>query len=135
MRSSVGIVFAFLVAFLTIYLMGYPYLIHHLVVGFYSGNPSFFGFVIGTIETAGLIGQVLSPIGWLASAINGVLISASLGFRFSLEGFIAYLTGPLRDLGMIWMYVICQNTAAWFSAIVVLVYIEFTAQTYRRYRR
>jgi hypothetical protein len=134
-KSTASIVLIFLVSFLILLLIGYPNLIHDLVVGFHRGNPSFHGFVLGTIEIAGSVGQALSPIGWLASVVNGVLISASSGFRGSLEGFIVGLTGPLVNLDVMWRYVICQNTAAWFSAIVALMYVEYMTHVYRRYRR
>jgi hypothetical protein len=134
-KSTATVVLIFLVSFLTLHLMGYPSLVHDLVVGLYRGNPSFHGFVIGTIETAGSIGQALSPIGWLASAVNDALISASSGFRGALEGFIISITGPLVELDPMWRYAVCQNIAAWFSAIAALAYGQYTTRLYRRYRR
>jgi len=134
-KSAVTIVLIFLVSFLTVYLMGYPSLIYDIVVGLYRGNPSFHGFVIGTIEAAGSIGRVLSPIGWLASAINNALISAAPIFRSALEGFAVSIAGPLVGLDLMWRYVICQNIAAWVSAIVALAYAQYTTRLYRRYRR
>lgn len=134
-KSTATVVSIFLVSFLTLHLIGYPSLIHDLVVGLYRGNPSFHGFVIGTIETAGSIGRALSPIGWLASAVNDVLISASSGFRSALEGFVISITDPLVELDLMWRYAICQNIAAWVSAIAALAYGQYTSRLYRRHRR
>jgi len=134
-KSAVTVVLIFLVSFLTVYLVGYPSLIYDIVVGLYRGNPSFHGFVIGTIDAAGSIGQTLSPIGWLASAINNALISAAPNFRSALEGFAVSIAGPLVGLDLMWRYVICQNVAAWISAIVALAYAQYTTRLYRRYRR
>ena len=133
-KSTMTIVLIFLASFLVLHLMGSPRLIHNLVVGFYRGNPSFHGFVIGTIEAAGSIGRILSPIGWLASALNNALISAAPGFRSALEGVTLSLTGSLVALDPMWRYVICQNIAAWVSAIVALAYAQFTTHLYRRHR-
>jgi hypothetical protein len=135
MKSTATVVLFFLASFLVLHLMGSPSLIHDLVVGFYRGNPSFHGFVVGTIEAAGSIGRVLSPIGWLASAINNALISAAPGFRGALEGFASSITAPLVGLDLMWRYVICQNIAAWVSAIGALTYAQYTTRLYRRYRR
>ncbi|UCC33382.1 MAG: hypothetical protein JSW53_06360 [Candidatus Bathyarchaeota archaeon] len=134
-KSTASVFLIFSVSFLILYLFAYPNLIHDSVVGFYRGNPSWHGFVIGTIEAANAIGQALSPIGWLASTANGILISASSGFRHSLEGFVIYLTDPLVGLDVMWKYAICQNAAAWMSAIVGLVYGQYTTHLHRRFRR
>lgn len=134
-NSAVTVVLIFLVSFLTVYLMGYPSLIYDIVVGLYQGSPSFHGFVIGTIEAAGSIGRALSPIGWLASAVNNALIVAAPGFRSALEGFAASIAGPLIGLDLVWRYVICQNVAAWVSAIAALIYAQYTPRLYRRFRR
>ena len=134
-KGTATVVLIFLVSFLTLHLMGYPSLIHDLVVELYRGNPSFHGFVIGTIDIAGSIGHALAPIGWLASAINDALISAAPSFRSALEGFIISITEPLVELDLMWRYVICQNIAAWISAIAALAYGQYTSRLYRRYRR
>ncbi len=134
-KGTATVVLIFLVSFLTLHLMGHPSLIHDLVVGLYRGNPSFHGFVIGTIDIAGSIGQALAPIELLVSAINDALISAAPAFRGALEGFITSITEPLVKLDLTWRYVICQNIAAWLSAIAALAYGQYTSRLYRRYRR
>ena len=133
-KGTTTVVLIFLVSFLILNLVAYPSLIHDIVVGLYRGNPSLHGFVIETINIAGSIGQVLSPIGWLALGINNALLSAAPSFRSALEGFIS-ITEPLVELDLMWKYVICQNIAAWVSAIAVLVYGQYTPRLYRRHRR
>ncbi len=134
-KGTATVVLVFLVSFLTLLLMGYPRLIHDLIVALYRGNPSFHGFVMGTIDVAGSIGRALAPIGWLASAINNALISASPSFRSVLESFIVSVTDPLANLDLVWKYVICQNLAALISAVASVAYGQYTSLLYRRYRR
>ncbi len=135
LKGAAIVVAIFLVSFVLVYLMGYPSSIHDLVVTLYERNSSLHGFVIGAMGTAASIGHSLAPIGGLASAVNGVLISVAPGFRRSLEGWIEYVTQPLVHLELVWIYILCQNLAAWISAISTLTYGGYSSRLYRRYRR
>lgn len=126
-KSTATVVLIFLASLLTLHLMGYPSLIHDLVVELYRGHPSFHGFVLRTIEA-------LSPIGWLTSAINNALVWAAPGFRSVLEGFVISITEPLAQLDLMWKYVISQNIAAWVSATAALLYGQYTSRLYRHHR-
>ncbi|MBE0512188.1 hypothetical protein IBX38_03965 [Candidatus Bathyarchaeota archaeon] len=84
-----------------------------------------------TIEIAQGIAQALSPIGWLASAINGALRAVAPGFRNAIEGLGSSMTEPLTNIDLVWKYTLCQNAAAWISAIVALAYGEYTSRVYR----
>ncbi|MFQ6064910.1 MAG: hypothetical protein ACE5L6_05475 [Candidatus Bathyarchaeia archaeon] len=134
-KGTATIILVFLVSFLILNLMGYPSLIHDLVVDLYRTNQSFHGFVMRTIEIADSIGRTLSPIGLLASAINGTLTSASPSFRGALEGFVTSTTAPMAEQDLTWKYIIYQNIAAWISAIVALTYGQYTSRLFRRHRR
>ena len=131
-KSTATILTVFLVSIFVLYALVYPRLIHDMVVGFYAENPFFLGFVLKTIEQAQGIGQTLSPIGWLASTINDTLIAVAPGFRSTLEGLGAPIVGPIAKLDLVWKYALCQNAAAWLSAIAAFAYGQYTSRLYRR---
>ena len=130
-KSTATVLTVFLVSILALYILVYPNLSHDLAIGLYSANPSFHGFVLKTIEIAKGIAQALSPIGWLASAIDGALRAVAPGFRNAIEGLGSSMTGPLTNLDLVWKYTLCQNAAAWISAIVILAYGEYASRVYR----
>lgn len=131
-KSTATILTVFLASISMFYAVVYPSLIHDIVVGFYVENPSFLQFVLETIKQAQGIGQSLSPIEWLASTINSALVAVAPGFRSSLEGFGAPILAPITKLDLVWKYVLCQNVAAWFSAIAVFAYSQYTSRLYQR---
>jgi hypothetical protein len=133
-KSTVSIITVFLASFLALYIIGYPTLTYDAVVRLYQLNPSFLGFVLKTTEVAQGIAQALSPIGWLASAINNALLAAAPGFRSALENFGASTTGPVTKLDLLGRYALCQNLAAWGSAVTALAYGQYT-RLYRRKSR
>jgi len=130
-KSTVTVILVFLVSVLTLYILAYPKLTYDLAAGLYKAIPSFHGFVLKTIEIGKATAQVLSPIGWLASSIDNALRAAAPGFRNALEGFGGSVTEPLAKLDLVWVYTLCQNFAAWVSAVVALAYGEYTSRLYR----
>jgi len=130
-KSTVTVLLVFLVSVLTLYILAYPQLTYDLATGIYEANPSFHGFVLKTIEIGKAMVQALSPIGWLASAINNALRAAAPGFRNAFEGFGRSITEPLSKLDLVWMYALCQNVAAWASAVVALTYGKYASHLYR----
>lgn len=134
-KSTATVIGVFLVSILTLYILGSPSFIYEFVTGFYKANPSFHGFVLKTFETAQGIGQTLTPLGWLGSATNNALLAMAPGFRIGLEGFGTSITGPMVTLDLVWKYAICQNIAAWASALTALAYRQYTSHPYRRYKR
>jgi hypothetical protein len=124
-KSTAVVLLVFLVSVLSLYLLVLPGLTHDLATGLYGVNPSFHNFVLKTIEIGQGVAQGLSPIGWLASALNDMLRSAAPGFRSALEGIVASRLDVLSG------YLLCQNLAAWTSAIVALMYGEYASRRYR----
>lgn len=133
-KSAVSIVILFLASFLALYILGYPRSTYDAIVKLYESSPPFFGFVLKTAEVAQGIAQALSPIGWIASAINNGLRAVAPGFRSTLENFGASTTGPITKLDLVGRYVLCQNLAAWISATTALAYGWYT-RLYRRKSR
>ena len=131
LKSTVTVLAVFLVSALGLYFLAYPTLMYDVVVGFHRGNPSFHGFVLKTIEIAHGLGQVLSPIG-LGPSINNALTAAALGFHTTFEGFGISITKPLIKLDLVWKYTLCQNFAAWTSALIAWAYGQYSSRLYRR---
>jgi len=130
-KSTASIITVFLASFLALYILGYPRSTYDAVVRLYQLSPSFFRFVLKTTEVAGGVAQVLSPIGLLGSAINKALLAAAPGFRSALENFGASTTGPITKLDLVGRYALCQNLAAWVSAVTALAYGRYTSRLYR----
>lgn len=131
LKSAVTVLAVFLVSAFGLYLLAYPTLMYDVVVGFHRGNPSFHGLVLKTIEMINGLGQVLSPIG-LGSSINNALTAAALGFYTTFKGFGTSVTQPLSQLDLVWKYTLCQNFAAWISALMAWAYGQYTSRLYRR---
>ena len=134
-RSATTIIGVFLASILTAYTIGSPNFIYEAVTGFYKTNPTFHEFVITTFEITQGIGQTLTPLEWLGSTINNALLAMAPSFRTALESFGTSTTGPLVTLDLVWKYAICQNIAAWASALTALTYAQYTSHPYRRYKR
>jgi len=125
-KSALTVLAVFLSVSLLLFIVVYPDLIYHGVVGLYRGNPSFLWFVTGTTDLVRGVGQALTPI-------NDALVGAAPGFRHGLAGFGAALTGSLVGLDVAGKYVLSQNVAAWASALVALIYGSYVSS--RRPRR
>lgn len=130
-KSAVGVLAVFLVSVFGLYLLAYPTLIYDVVVGFHRGNPSFHGFVLKTIEITNGLGQVLSPTG-LGSSINNALTTAALGFYTTFRGSGTSITQHLIKLDLVWKYTLCQNFAAWISALIAWAYGQYSSRLYRQ---
>ncbi len=130
-KSAATVLTVFLVSVLALYILVYPNLFNDLAIGLYSENPSLHGFVLKTIDVARGIAQTLSPIGWLASTINDALRGVAPGFRNAFEGLGAPMAESLTNIDVLWKFTICQNAAAWISAMLVLAYGEYVSRIYR----
>jgi len=124
-RSAVAVLAVFLSLSLLLYVVVYPDLIYHEVIGLYMGNPSFLGFVRVTTDWARGVGDALAR----------VFIGSAPGFRNSLVQVGASLTGSIVQLDVVSKYVLSQNVAAWASALVVLVYGMYVSSRRPRKRR
>ena len=134
-KSAVTIYGVFLIAVFVLLALGYPRFIHDATARFYKANPAFHGFVLGTLQTLHSIGELISPLGGLGSALNGALLAMAPNFRTSLEGFGVSITGSLVDLDFLWKYAICQNVAAIASALITLVHKQRLNPRHRLKRR
>ena len=130
-KSAVNILAIFLVAAIATYLLGNPKSIQDSVVGFYAGNPSSLDFLLKIMGGAQAVAQVLSPLGWIASALNQTLLAAAPSFRNVLLSLGAPIVNPMVGLDLVGKYLICQNGAAWASAMAALAYGRYVSSLHR----
>lgn len=125
-KSSATVLALFIVSAFALYLLVQPTFIYDIVVGLYTGNPSLPLAIRGISE-----GIASSPIGGLTTAVNDALAGIAIGFWNTFEG-AGKLTESLVQLDLTWKYVICQNIAAWVSALAVWAYGKYSSHLYRR---
>jgi len=134
-RSALVVFAVFLSMSLLLYIVVYPDMIYEGIIGLYRGNPSFLEFVKGLGGFFQGLGQALPPISGLGTAVNNALLGVAPGFRRSLAGVGAVLTGSIVGLDVTSKYVLSQNVAAWVAAFVALIYGAYTStRLHRRVR-
>lgn len=122
-KSAWTIVLSFCVLALLIYFIAYPQLIPNAATWLLGGgNSALQGFITWTIGAADAIGTALSPLGWLGANIENGLTAISLGFRNGVISLTTPIVKPLIQTDLVGKYVLIQNIAAWFAAIVSLYY-------------
>jgi len=131
LRSLIIILVVFAAIITALCFLAYPKLIYELVIGLYTQNKIFLGFVMATINFADAVGKFLSPLGWVASAINNTLQAAAPSFKNSLSG-LGAVTQPLVELDVTGKYVITQNIAAWTSTLIAFLYGHYKPRIRRR---
>jgi hypothetical protein len=124
-RSSATVLAVFIISALGLYLLVQPTLIYDIAIGFYAGNQSLLLAIKGIAE-----GIDSSPIGGLTTSVNNALSGLAVWFWTSFEG-AGKLTESLVQLDLVWKYVMCENIAAWFSALMVWVYGKYSSRLYR----
>jgi len=105
-KGSAAILSLFMFSVFLLYVIGRPTFLYELGSQFYWDNPHFQWFILGIHEAAQLFAQSLSYIG-LSSFLNSL---------------IAPLAKTMVELDVLWKYLLCQNVAAYVSALLVLFY-------------
>lgn len=121
-KSSATVLAVFIVSAFGLYLLVQPTLIYDVVVGFHQSNPSLQSMAEGIAS---------SPIGGLTTGVSNALAGLAISFWNTFEG-AGKLTISLVQLDLVWKYVICQNLAAWVSALAVWAYGKYSSRLYRR---
>jgi len=133
-ESSAGVLMAFLMILLLLCALGYPHWVHNGVAGVYAGNPFLHRLVLRVTDWAHAAVRALPPVRGLLQAINGALIAAAPGFRNALVGRGRSVVEAMASLDPVARYVVCQNVAAWASAMAALAYGHYRSRLYRRRR-
>ena len=131
-KSALIILLIFILVAFALYVLGQKSLALESVAKFYERNPFFHGLVLKIIYGAQAIGRAMAPIGWVISSINNALLAASPSLRNALLGLSASIGEPIAKLDLVEKYVLCQNVAAWVSAVIALAYGRYASRPYRR---
>ncbi len=120
-RSAVTVFAVFISVSFLLFVIVYPDLIRNIVVGFYQADSSRVNFVRG-------VGNGLQGFGGgVGTAIAEGLWAAAPGFRQSLSGVGASLTGGIVHYTGDGKYVLSQNVAALAVIGIALLYGWFTS--------
>lgn len=122
-RSAVIVLLGFIGFVMLLSLLAYPQLIYQTIANAYANNPSLLNFIKGS-------GSIFAPLG---SFVNGAIPLVGPGFRDFVSGLGSSL-GLIANLDNPGKYLFFQNAAAWVSAIIALMYSEFSRRGYR-YRK
>lgn len=133
-QSSASVLTSFLMIILLLCALGYPQWVHNGVAGVYVGNSLLLGLVLRVTGWAHAAVRALPPVRGLLQAINDALIAAAPGFRNALVGRGRPVVEAMASLDPVARYVICQNVAAWASAMSALAYGHYRSRLYRRRR-
>jgi len=104
----------FLLSTAGLYLLLYPNSIYEAVLGFYRDNPSLLTFIYGTSESFKGLTQTLS--------LSEVLTSLALSFRGAVGASLSPTLTVIAGLDTLSKYLLCQNMAAWISALSSILY-------------
>lgn len=132
-KSAITVLLGFMASALLVSVIANPWLIHNGFVSLYRGNPQLLDSIKAFNSALGSFAEVVSPIGWICSAVNNAFRAAAPGIR-DFASSLGALTKPLVDLSPMGKYLVFQNIAAWTSALTVLAYGAYTRKSYR-YRR
>jgi hypothetical protein len=119
-KSALTVLIVFATFIVLVSLFTYPRLIYQAISSAYQNDPSLLGFVKGAT-------QALASIG-------GVFYAALLGVAPVFRNFALGLgsaIGPLVSLDNAGKYLVFQNVAAWFSALIAIFYGEYVRKGYR----
>ena len=132
-RSALTVLLAFLALALIVSLLAYPGLIYQALIGSYQNHSSLYNFVASVANSLRGFARAVSPIGWIAGAINNGLVAISPSIR-NIGDALGSLVGPLANLDPEGKYLAFQNAAMWISAILILFYGQYARRSYR-YRK
>ena len=59
-------------------------------------------------------------------SIASILDSLAPGFRNAFDNIVPVRYQSLTESDLLWRYVLCQNAAAWVSAIATLAYVKYS---------
>jgi heme/copper-type cytochrome/quinol oxidase subunit 2 len=132
-KSALIIFLAFAILMLIVSQLAYPGVIYQTLTSSYQSHSSAYDFVISVANSLSGFARTVSPIGWIATAINNGLVALSPGVRAVGMAF-GSLIAPLANLDPAGKYLAFQNAAAWISVLLVLLYGQYARRSYR-YRK
>jgi hypothetical protein len=115
LESTVTVLTVFLLSIILLSVLVYPNLFTDFAAGFYSKTSPLQNFM-----------QSLADV--LVSIASG-LDSIAPRFRTAFEGIVSARLPSLTGGDLLWRYVLCQNAAAWISAVAALAYVRYFSNT------
>jgi hypothetical protein len=129
-KSALAVFVVFLILVLMLSLLAYPSLIYQIVSIAYQDKSPLYYFVVAVANSLRGFSEVVSPIGWIATAVNnGLLALAPSVGTIGLA--LGSLIAPFANLDPPGKYLLFQNTAMWISVLSVLFYGHYTRGSYR----
>jgi hypothetical protein len=132
-KSALTVFVAFMILVLIVSLLAFPGAIYQTIKSAYQNNSSLYNFVVSVSNTLRGFAEAISPIGWVATAINNGLLAIAPGVG-SVGLALGSLIAPLASLDPAGKYLAFQNVAAWISVLLVLFYGQYARKSYR-YRK
>ena len=133
-KSALTVFLVFLVLVLMMSLLTYPMSIYQAIAGSYQNHSPAYYFVVSIANSLRDFAEVVSPIDWIATAINNGLLAIAPGVR-SIDLAFGSLIAPLANLDPAGKYLVFQNAAAWISVLLVLFYGQYGRRSYRYKKR
>ena len=132
-KSALAVFVVFMLLVLIVSLLAFPALIYQTIKSAYQNNSSLYNFVVSVGNALRGFAEAVSPIGWVATAINNGLLAIAPGVG-SVGLALGSLIAPLANLDPAGRYLVFQNAAAWISVLLVLFYGQYARKSYR-YRK
>jgi len=132
-KSALIIFLTFAILVLIISQLAYPGAIYQAITSSYQSHSSLYNFVVSVANSLSGFARAVSPIGWIATAINNGLVAIAPGVRAIGTAFGSLIV-PLANLDSAGRYLAFQNAAAWVSVLLVLLYGQYARRSYR-YRK
>ena len=132
-KSALMIFLVFAILVLIVSLLAFPNVIYQAITSSYQSHSPFYNFVISVANSLRGFARAVSPIGWIATAINNALLAIAPGVRAIGTAF-GSLIAPLANLDPAGKYLAFQNVAVWISVFLALLYGQSAHRSYR-YRK
>ncbi len=118
LKEGLGVILLFGFSAFTLLALICPSAPYNFVVNLYFTNEFFRGFIQWS--------------SWLHSSLIGFVDLFAVSFRSGLWNLVRPIGEPILSLNIEWKYLLCQNVAAWITAILTLAYGRYCESRRRR---
>lgn len=133
LKTTLLVTLVFLLFILMVSILVYPQLIFHAVSGAYQDNTALRNFATSINDAFQGFAQATGPLGSIAHTINNGILAASPGIKAAGNA-LGNLLAPAATLDPAGKYLAIQNAATWISALLLLLYAQYSRKGLR-YRR
>lgn len=129
-KGALAVFLAFLTLVIMVSLLAYPALIYQTLRNAYQSKSLLYYFVVAVANGLRGFAETVSPIGWIAAAINSGLLVIAPGIGI-IGSALGSVIAPLANLDPPGKYLAFQNAAAWISVFSVMFYERYARKSYR----